>query len=213
MRHSHEQGYSIFPKETIKNLHPLTQLVLAGKKPGAIIDQRGLIDNNNQYRLYVYRELGLEAIPSSNGLAIAIGKFNNASVILRQKKLPEIPQVQNEITQLANNIKDKTIAQAIIFLYEYPRINLNDSWQIQEVINPMTNQKFKAKTRVVGRTMEKPEVAALEGVLFGYENCCIKYYMNTRYFGVPRDEVSEEIQDIKEPDNPCVLCPQCVKKL
>jgi len=129
---------------------------------------------------------------------LAIGKYEKVS----------------EIIKLANKLKDKTTAQALVLLDQYPRIEVSDSsLHVREVFNPRTHQKFNALIKLEGCCMERPEVSVLEGVLFGYKNCCIKYYVETRYFGFLRDKISENIGDEKDSINPCVLCPQCVKKL
>lgn len=80
--------------------------------------------------------------------------------------LSDYPQIQDEIILLYDKICDLIIAEALGWLSVYPRLN---------------NER-----RPFPHNMERPAVAALLGLLYGYRFCCIRYYLETRYFGYKR---------------------------
>jgi|GEM_PF-3264821 len=51
---------------------------------------------------------------------------------------------------------------------------------VAEALSDMSRmEKVPSKFCDAGR--EKPEVAMIQGMLFGYDKCCVRYYINTRY--------------------------------
>ncbi len=160
-----------------------------GQKPGARID--GL---NNSKK---YLKLGLEAIPTGNWdegkitrpLKLTIGKPQAVEEVLLSRVIPEIPQIRSRISALLEEIKDKSVAKALVFLDQYPR--QDEEYAVVEMNN-----------------LERPEVAAAIGVLLGYKDCCIKYYVETRYLGAQmhKDEKRDYEQNVLNPYTRCFAC-------
>lgn len=95
-----------------------------------------------------------------------------------------IPQLQESIKNLYEGLKGKSIVDAMHELVQHGSINKDT-------------------------LMERPEVAALEGLIFGYKPCDIEYYIRTRYFGGQRHSYEEVAADLKEH----ALCEACAKEL
>ncbi|MBI2049505.1 hypothetical protein HYT32_01135 [Candidatus Roizmanbacteria bacterium] len=175
--------------ETIQGLDPLVGLVLSGKKPGAYIDLR------NKEKC---EKLGLEAVPTRyfNGSIwverLAVGNRQLVSDVLRSKKISEIPRLKNRVRALINELNGKSVVQALAYLVEYPR-------------------KDKEFPIVEENRVERPEFAMLIGILLGYREDCVKYYIETKYLGFPTDFKAEK-RYASERDNPVAYlqCPACV---
>ncbi|MBI2592644.1 MAG: hypothetical protein HYW37_00575 [Candidatus Colwellbacteria bacterium] len=94
----------------------------------------------------------------------------------------KVSEITESMRRLYQQIKDLPVVEAIEFLDQYPRL-------------PDGN-------------MEVPEVAAIEGLVFGYKPCDIEYYLRTRYLGIPEHAYEDEVNEKVE----YVMCEECAKK-
>ena len=94
----------------------------------------------------------------------------------------DIPELENKISTLYGKIKNMTVVEAVNFLNSLSR--LKGGWEL-------------------------PEVAAIEGLLFGYRPCCVKYYIDSRYLGKPSYEEEGHCFDDEEE---YVMCKECARE-
>jgi hypothetical protein len=162
----------------------LIQKVIDGEKPGTFIDEHPKVVLGKQR----FKRSGLEGV-AGHYRAIAVAFPRPASEVIRSFALTErLGQYSTRMDRVVGEIGDKTIAATLAALDAYPR-------------------HFDPR-----RNVEEPEVAILEGALLGYNNCCVDYYVATRYEGVPEDPVTtlvtNSIDFDKWPDSH-VLCRAC----
>ncbi len=72
-----------------------------------------------------------------------------------------------------------------------------------------------SEERLASSGMENPEQAVLLGLIFGFEKCCIEYYIETRYKEQPRHSYEGKIDKYVSPDNypQHVLCEHHAKDM
>jgi hypothetical protein len=147
----------------------MIDLVLARKKSITMV----LISSEAQK--YAQKH-GLDCVESAPALwgntneqpnQYCIGYHNLVKDILPELIIPDIPSIREEIRAMTDNISSMYIAEAGAYLNLYPR-------------HPRVVNEWNG---------ERPEVAVLEGVLFGYAPCCIEYYIDTRYLDKPKHGV------------------------
>ncbi len=142
-----------------RNLLPAEIMVRDGEKPGALVWGQNSRLRSQQY----YDQAGLEAVPTLLGHSLAYPL--PAMPVIEQTVLPsELSRRHSTaMDSMMRQVSGMTIAAALSHLADAPRL--------QE-----TSHLAKAN-------METPEAAILEGVLLGYDPCCIDVYMATRYDG------------------------------
>lgn len=111
-----------------------------------------------------------------------IGKHESAKdAILTHLPHFNIPaEASEKIAALGGQIENMSVTEALQFLY--------------------AQAPFRG-------AMETPEVAALEGLLYGYKPCDVEYYLQTRYFGKTRHPNEEADFDILG----YVACERCTQ--
>lgn len=112
-----------------------------------------------------------------------IGKKGKVGCLVYSKRLTiSLPQViLDKASRLYERMRDLTPCQALKFLLDQPPLR---------------------------GALERPEVAMLEGILFGYKSCDIEYYVETRYLGRRKHPYEDEIAK----NFGYVFCERCARK-
>lgn len=152
----------------LNELTPTEIMVAEGRKPGAHgIPGQGLSKSET-----LYDSLGIDSVNyKAHGMKKrSIGSFALVADIWNDfETAPHLNNYAPHITQLLKEIGSRSIAEAVAFLDTYPRPRSG---------NP--------------HNLELPQVAILEGALFGYHTECVDYYIATRYEGEPEDPLALE---------------------
>lgn len=148
----------------------LIEQVSGGNKPGCcvpITKEAERFSKNHDLVVVLKSNAFGDKVAEPNELAIS-RKITVRSLCLLERlhEFSKVPELVECAKVLCQKIEDKIVAEAIAYLYSYHRLDDNK--------NPYPNN------------MARPEVALLLGLLFGYRVCCIRYYLETRYFGAPR---------------------------
>lgn len=166
------------------NQDPLAQLVLEQQKPGALIL---VADTELDMAASAYRYLDLDVEKGRQRGAItciAIARPALAATVLTSEIVSQIDQAA--IThEHVEQVEGLSIAQALIHL------------------DAIEDGREACGTR------QSPEIAALLGVLLGYNTCDINYYIATRYGDQPRDEASTQLHESHHWSNSHILCGSC----
>lgn len=154
-------------------------LVKNGLKPGTQVWGKNSLERSKSY----YDEAGLEAVPDTLGHALAY-PTPAAVVIGRTLLSDDLSKYHEMLGPTLSQIEHMTIARALGHLHDIPRMPSSAS------------------------NMESLEVAVLQGILYGYDPCCIDNYVRSRYLG----DHSRNGSDIYAPINhdtwpdPHILC-------
>lgn len=132
-----------------------------------------------------YVDMGLCKDESGRPM-VAVGVREKIKEVLPQR-LSEInvEKFSEDVATLLKKLGDMNVAGAVNVLYHTP---------------------FDKK-----RGFERPEVAIIEGALYGYKPCDVEYYLKTRYLDMPMydEDRYENLQG--KPEN--VICEKCAKEL
>lgn len=144
------QGVRKIKEQIDLGLDFTTRRVLSGEKPGALVGIR----NPKFYEKYALEAVHLKDTKGNetDGVMICLrGKKAQDVIKTKEEKgeLPQIPEIQPKIDALFEKLKteDTSVAQALADLYYMPR----------------------------NGSTELPEVAVVEGTLFGYKKCNVEY--------------------------------------
>ncbi len=169
----------------------LVKMVMDGKKPGAFID---ILENSPDNRLKTVKTGAWfrGAVQEPDGMAISMKGVNVSDVVnpwtLRAYSGSGIEERLYGIWQ---KIENEEVADALAYLNEYPRLD----------------NEFSA---VHKSNLERPEIAILEGHLFGYDQCCIDYYFRRNYLGGEKHDLDFLFSP---PENPHILCYECSNQM
>ena len=157
--------FSVSMTEPLR-LREVERKVLDGIKPSALV----LPTHRPTGQLKMYHEIGLEA--EAVGRQVAIAYPTKASKIIGVVDPKPRPELKLRVEELEAAIGSLTIVPALKYLLEEPRVD----------------QDFPVCAE---RNLETPAVAYLLGGLLGYRSCCIDYYVDTRYFGMPEHNLTD----------------------
>jgi hypothetical protein len=124
---------------------------------------------------------------------VTVGKKISVIDAFGDRAIPRIRDYQDSAMELYDRIKYMTVAQADVYL----------AGLLVQVVDHPELEKF---------ALEAPEVAIVNGLLNGYADCCITFYIDTRFHDVP--EPSTYDQDFNEwrKLETCtyLACPDCM---
>jgi len=109
-------------------------------------------------------------------------KEKTANILEEKVNVLSSGKISEKVKALYSKIKEMSAAEATKFLIEQP---FGDDGK------------------------ESPEVAVIEGLMFGYKPCDVEYYVNTRYFG----EEKHPDEDIGFEKYGYVVCKECAEKV
>lgn len=157
----------------------LSRGVFYGRKPGAFLDYKSA----RGYEKYGFEVISvMDSKGEKKGDIIALRK-NTVEKVIEQRGIPQIPEIQKDINTLLEKLKDKSVAQALADV----------------MLDPNTG---RARTQELPKS---PAEIATEGLLLGYNLCCVEYYVYTRELG--RTENSREGLHPRGE----IFCPDCTK--
>jgi len=184
---------TIFSKEE-EYLRTVFQEFMSGKRKGSWLHASKNVNN------FLEKNSNIESIPfttlqvsenkdklhkSRDAYAIGVPESLGESIDKVWIDLLDIdPQIKEKAKALYMKLSSKRIAEVVLLLHDEPRNGVNGDKKVN------------------------PEVAVLEGIIFGYKKCCIEYYVDTRYTGKPRHLLEKKVNDfILEKEHPMhILC-------
>ena len=149
------------------------QAVLAGRKPSSLFS---LTWDVTEQDLEEARRRGLEIVLTGSALRAEVNHPKKTVVVAQPEKFASLISEEvlerfrklglgERVEKVLDELGSRSIARAMAYLNEYPR---NDEEYAIEKSN-----------------LERPEVAVLTGLGFGYPACDVEYYVRIRYLGEP----------------------------
>ncbi|MBP7006746.1 MAG: hypothetical protein KBC44_02930 [Candidatus Pacebacteria bacterium] len=160
-----------------------------------------LLEPSQKLNEYLGKHSEIESIPYAN-LFLEKGESYssltpNFNLYAIGVPLPLEKVISKEKIESLNINED--IKQKVITLFSEIK-----SDKVAQVITRINSESVSSGTS--GK--EKPEIAILEGMIFGFESCCIEYYIDTRYNNNPQHSFEDKIEKyVLDKDHPqSVLC-------
>jgi hypothetical protein len=123
---------------------------------------------------------------------VVVGKRIVFEKAMQGRPVPDIRDYGEKAAKLYDALKGLSVAKAEAYLVSLPHDN--------------------SPQECVQDDMERPEVAIVMGMINGFKDCCIGFYIDTRMHGVPEPEGYLDACRTAPPTSGCshIPCPSCV---